>query len=234
MPSPQRTTIPAEPGRGRGLTTTEQIAQPTAASISPTGGSSEESPPQQHSPPQSGAATVSVGRAATRGTPHQPGATARHEIIGPLERLALQETGEVAAARPTRDRIEAVLHTKPASCAETRGTLGTPLKILCNYFTVLSQPDWVLYQSHVDFAPVIDSKRLRLQLMKPHEGLFPLNKAFDGSTLYSLTKLHDEVTELSSVRESDQEVILIKIKRIDEIGPTSPQFVHLFNVVFRK
>jgi hypothetical protein len=70
--------------------------------------------------------------------------------------------------------------------------------------------------------------------MKVHDSLFPLNKAFDGSTLYTLTRLHDEVTELASTRESDNTIITIKIKRVGEIVPTSPQFVHLFNLVFRR
>jgi hypothetical protein len=75
---------------------------------------------------------------------------------------------------------------------------------------------------------------MRVGLMKNHDNLFPLNKAFDGSTLYSLTKLPDEITEVASTRLTDQKIIKIKIKRVTEIVPTSPQFVHLFNLVFRR
>ena len=64
--------------------------------------SSEESPPQQVSPPHSQSsgstvATQSLGRAALRGAPHQPGVVVRTELLPPLERLQLQEQGEVAA-----------------------------------------------------------------------------------------------------------------------------------------
>ena len=76
-------------------------------------------------------------------------------------------------------------------CVE--GTSGDKIKILCNYFEVISQPNWVLYQYHVDFSPLIESRRMRVGLMKPHDALFPMNKAFDGSTIYSLTLLPDEV-----------------------------------------
>ena len=55
-------------------------------------------------------------------------------------------------------RIESVLYTKPETCTGKKGTSGEIVKILCNYFEVISQPNWVLYQYHVDFAPVIDSK----------------------------------------------------------------------------
>jgi len=234
--SPARgTVLPAETGRGRGIAAESQStgAAPAAgAGLSPTGssgsgGSSQESPPQQHSPPNP---TTSLGRAALRGAVHQPGVAG---VLGPMEKLALQEPGEAGA--PRREyRIESVTYTKPESCKTKVGTVGTPIDILCNYFEVLSQPDWVLYQYHVDFAPVVESKRMRIALFKNHDALFPLNKAFDGSTLYSLTKLHDEVTEVSSQRETDQEIIVIKIKRVGEIVPTSPNFVHLFNLVFRR
>ncbi len=60
--------------------------------------------------------------------------------------------------------------------------LYVPLSILESSGTV----------AHVDFAPVVDSKLTRLLLMRPHDGLFR-NKAFDGSTIYSLTKLPEEV-----------------------------------------
>lgn len=156
-----------------------------------------------------------------------------------MERLQLQDPGETAKPAATEEkreiRIESVLYTRPEPLSgEKTGNSGTPVKILCNYFEVINRPDWVLHQYHVDFAPVIDSKSLRIRLMKVHDSLFPLNKAFDGSTLYTLTRLHDEVTELASTRESDNTIITIKIKRVGEIVPTSPQFVHLFNLVFRR
>jgi hypothetical protein len=75
---------------------------------------------------------------------------------------------------------------------------------------------------------------MRIALLRNHDNLFPKNKAFDGNVLYSLTKLPDEITEVASTRQTDQEIITIKIKRVGEIVPTSPQFVHLFNLVFRR
>lgn len=51
----------------------------------------------------------------------------------------------------------------------------------------------MLYQYHVDFDPVIESKRLRVALFNQHNKLFDNVKAFDGMTLYSLTKLPNDV-----------------------------------------
>ena len=212
IPSPAR--IQPETGRGRGfsqpeqtigasstLTTTASSTTGTASTaggnVSPSGADSgsgsnsdETSPPQQHSPPHS----ASLGRAALRGGPHQPAPGLRADIIEPMERLALQQSGDVRPQVERRDiPFESVLYTRPANCESKVGTFGTPIKLLCNYFEIMSQPNWVLYQYHVEYMPVVESKKLRIALLASHENLFPKNKAFDGSTLYSLTKLPDLV-----------------------------------------
>lgn len=208
-------------GRGRG-TAPEQIAP---GQISPVSRSSGESPPQQHSPPR---ASATSGRAALRGAYNQPGTAA---VIGQLERMALQE-GETAA--PRENKIEQVYRTRPPERVDTVGKAGDPVRLYCNYFKIINKPDWVLYHYHVDYAPQIESRGMRIGLMKNHDALFPANKAFDGSTLYSLTRLHDEVTQVASRRETDGEIITITLKRVAEIAPKSPSFVHLFNLVFRR
>jgi hypothetical protein len=154
---------------------------------------SEESPPQQTSPPQQQG--LGLGRAAMRGGPHQPSSSIRNEALAPMERLTLQDTGDVggaaAATAGAQRRVgyEQVLNTRPKSCQTKTGSGGVPVKILCNYFEVVSKPDWLLHQYHVSYAPEIDSKGFRIKLMHDHDKLFPTNKAFDGSTLYTLTRL---------------------------------------------
>ncbi|RNA15024.1 piwi 1 [Brachionus plicatilis] len=223
--TPQRAPIPPaeQTGRGRGIAPEQERMQ--SGQISPVSRSSGESPPQQHSPPRT---STTSGRASIRGAFAQAGAST---AIGQLERMTLRE-GEPEAKREMR--IEQVYRTRPQDRVNTVGTGGQPVKLMCNYFKIINSPDWVLYQYHVDFSPQIDSRKLRVGLLRNHDHLFPMNKAFDGSTLYSLTKLHNELTEVASKRESDGAIIAIKIKRIAEIVPESPNFVHLFNLVFRR
>ena len=207
-PPPQSDIPAAEPGRGRGLqaeSTQSSSSTPSSGSgvgtaqkpsVSPKSGSSEDSPPQQHSPPE--AKQSGAGRAALRGQPHQPSINQRVAAGLPnIDRLAIGSAGvePQPQQQPTVSRIDAVPFMKPSSCLEKKGETGTPVQIFCNYFEVVSQPDWILYQYHVDFAPLVDSKRTRMLLMKPHDHLFR-NKAFDGSTVYSLTKLELEVREI--------------------------------------
>jgi hypothetical protein len=167
-----------------GTTAGERVSPPT----------SDESPPQQPSPPQ--ATVQGMGRATMRGGTHQPGPAQRSDILDSMDRMTLQDTGDFGRAPPPprEMRYEQVLYTRPPNFEVKTGTSGSKVKILCNYFEVLSKPNWVLHQYHVDFAPVVESRRMRIALMHNHDALFPTNKAFDGSTIYSLTKLEQEVS----------------------------------------
>lgn len=214
---PAQTQTPSPPiahppmtGRGRGMTSVDSTISsgPVPTIISTTGGSvissantgstsakrmSPDGTPPDHSPTEP--MTHAMGRAAMRGGQHQPAPPLGRpgELVPAMERLQVQEGG---AGAQREARFEQVLFTKPDSCTEKRGTNGHPVKIFCNYFEVLNKPDWVLYQYHVDFQPEIESRRMRVALLNVHNSLFPSNKAFDGSTLYTLTKL-DEVIFLN-------------------------------------
>ena len=73
------------------------------------------------------------------------------------------------------------------------GTENEPIELYTNFFEVIKRPNWTLFQYHVDFEPKIESKSLRCGLLKQHDALFNHSKAFDGMTLYSMTKLDREV-----------------------------------------
>lgn len=216
---PAQTQTPSPPishppmtGRGRGMTSVDSTISsgPVPTIISTTGGSvissantestsakrlsPDGTPPPDHSPTQPMA--HAMGRAAMRGGPHQPAPPLGRpgDLVPAMERMAIQEGSAQREAR-----FEQVFFTRPDSCKEKRGVQGDPVKIFCNYFEVLNKPDWVLYQYHVDFQPEIESRRMRVALLNVHNSLFPSNKAFDGSTLYTLTKL-DEVSFLIIIK----------------------------------
>jgi hypothetical protein len=222
--SPQRAAIPpveVSAGRGRGMavaasdSSATSVAEKSGAGggssssrsgsgsggagsgVSPTGAlSSSENSPPSNSPPHSVSA---VGRAVLRGVAQPQAALHADLITAGVAELGL----EGQPGGPQREyRPDVVLNTRPASCTSSVGTGGDPVKILANYFEVINKPNCKLYMYHVDFAPVIDSKRMRLALFKRHEAtLFPTNKAFDGSMVYSSTLLQDEVCGNFILRE---------------------------------
>ena len=108
------------------------------------------------------------------------------------------------------------------------------IEVLTNYYELRSTPNWTLYQYHVDFEPSTESKRLRIGLVAQHNALFANNKAFDGTTLFSLTRLENELTEVESERKFDQVKVKLRIKRVAEVAPGSPDAIRLLNIVFRR
>jgi aubergine len=74
-----------------------------------------------------------------------------------------------------------------------QGAQNETIELYTNFFEIINSPEWALYQYHVDFDPQILSKALRCGLLKQHDNLFKNVKAFDGMTLFSMTKLDNEV-----------------------------------------
>ena len=86
----------------------------------------------------------------------------------------------------------------------------------------------------MDFEPAIDSKRLRIGLMKQHDHLFGMNKAFDGQTLYSLVRLEEAVTEVTSVKQFDQASVNITVKHTNQLASNSFDALRMFNLIFKR
>jgi hypothetical protein len=51
-----------------------------------------------------------------------------------------------------------------------------------------------IYQYHVSFDPVVDSKSMRVGLINEHKDLMPV-KLFDGTILFLPNKLPNDVSE---------------------------------------
>jgi hypothetical protein len=73
-------------------------------------------------------------------------------------------------------------------------TIPEDVHIYTNFFQLVSRPNWTLYQYHVDFEPALLSMRLKYGIVHSCKELFPGGSAFDGSTLFSTSKLVDDTT----------------------------------------
>ena len=73
------------------------------------------------------------------------------------------------------------------------GNAGRPIEVISNYFKLQSQPDWHLYQYHVDFNPEVDSKRIRQAMMWEQRHLLGEVKVFDGMIMFLQKKLPQKV-----------------------------------------
>ncbi|NXF07779.1 PIWL1 protein, partial [Smithornis capensis] len=113
------------------------------------------------------------------------------------------------------------------------GLSGRLIKLTTNHFRLTSRPQWALYQYHVCYSPEMESRRLRSALLFQHEEQIGKTHAFDGSILFLPKNLGNKVTELIS-RTRNGEDVKITVTLTNELPPTSPTCLQLYNILFRR
>lgn len=73
------------------------------------------------------------------------------------------------------------------------GSSGQSIELTANFFRILSRPQWVLYQYHVDYKPAMEARSLRSALLFQHSEVLGSARCFDGALLFLPHKLHDKV-----------------------------------------
>uniref|UniRef100_A0A8C5LYC6 Piwi-like protein 1 n=1 Tax=Leptobrachium leishanense TaxID=445787 RepID=A0A8C5LYC6_9ANUR len=112
------------------------------------------------------------------------------------------------------------------------GATGTPQMLITNHIKLVSRPQWVLYQYHIDFKPPMEARRLRTALLYQHEELLGLARAFDGAILFLPRRLN-KVTEVVS-QTRNKESVKITITLTNELPPTSPTCFQFYNIIFKR
>ncbi|KAL4715482.1 hypothetical protein ACJJTC_009108 [Scirpophaga incertulas] len=125
-----------------------------------------------------------------------------------------------------------ILRTRPTHVESKKGTSGTPLDLLANYFTVQTTPQWSLYQYHVDVSPEEDSTGVRKALMRVHSKILG-GYIFDGQVLYTVNRLHPDPIELYSERRDGEKMRLI-VKLVHAVSPGDYHYIQIFNLIIRK
>nr|XP_006640457.1 PREDICTED: piwi-like protein 1 [Lepisosteus oculatus] len=126
----------------------------------------------------------------------------------------------------TRQSMEHVKDSK-------MGVSGSPIELRTNYFRILSRPQWVLYQYHIDYNPPIESRRLRSALLFKHDETLGPTRTFDGSILFLPCRLRDVETVLfSETRQGEK--IKITVTLTNELPPSSPTCLQFYNIIFRR
>ncbi|XP_029294816.1 piwi-like protein 1 [Cottoperca gobio] len=126
----------------------------------------------------------------------------------------------------TRQAMEHVKESKS-------GTSGTPIRLTANFFRILSRPQWVLYQYHVDFNPPMEARRLRSALLFQHEEALGSARSFDGALLFLPLRLPNKETVLHSETRNGEKV-QITVTLTNELPPTSPVCIQFYNILFRR
>ncbi|XP_077505848.1 piwi-like protein 1 [Amblyomma americanum] len=129
----------------------------------------------------------------------------------------------------------AVVETRPAHIDNKRGTSGSAINVVANYFRLISMPQFCIHQYHVEFTPTVESSRMRRALLVDHMHIFNKCLVFDGmSDLKSPTRLQQDITEVFPQRRTDGKIICVRFKWVQELAPIHPELLRLFNTQMRR
>ncbi|XP_041792667.1 piwi-like protein 1 [Chelmon rostratus] len=211
-------------GRARARSRGRARGQETAAP----GASMAQEPATAAPPPAEGEL---VGRGRQKGAPGAFSAEAALQISVGFQQVKLGERGGRRrdfndAGVFTRQAMEHVKDSKT-------GTTGSPIQLTANFFRILSRPEWVLYQYHVDYKPPMESRRLRSALLFQHEEALGSVRSFDGAVLFLPCRLPNKETVLHSETRSGEKV-QITITLTNELLPTSPVCIQFYNIILRR
>lgn len=80
------------------------------------------------------------------------------------------------------------------------GTSGEPIQLLANYFELTNKPEFCIYQYHCDFAPVVESSRMRKGMIREHRETFGNAYIFDGMSDLKTVRQLGEVCNLGKYK----------------------------------
>ncbi|XP_037337718.1 piwi-like protein 1 [Pungitius pungitius] len=172
-----------------------------------------------------------VGRGRQKSAPVPFSADAVLQISAGFQQVKLGERG--GRRRDFNDvginTRRAMEHVKDSKL----GTSGSPIRLTANFFRILSRPEWVLYQYHVDFNPPMEARRLRSALLYHHEDVLGPARSFDGALLFLPKRLAQKETVLHSETRNGEKV-QITVTMTNELPPTSPVCIQFYNILFRR
>ncbi|XP_026465742.1 piwi-like protein Siwi [Ctenocephalides felis] len=235
---PGPTSLPSQPGRTMAERISERAQPPPGMSH-----------PQQRQPPMQQPAPVyqPSGETIRPGVPTVQQATGRALTRRPegfesgKDTKSVRTVGGDVPTSAGRGSMRGgrlatsldTIRTKPDTITVKQGSTGRPVRLKANYFRLLHQTNWCLYQYRVDMSPEEDRTFVRKALLANHKNTIG-GYIFDGTVLYCSHRLNPDPIELTSTRKSDGSQILIRIKLASQITAGDYQYLQFFNILMRK
>ncbi|KAF0765863.1 piwi-like protein Siwi, partial [Aphis craccivora] len=113
------------------------------------------------------------------------------------------------------------------------GAGGQSIELISNYFPITTYTDWSLYQYRVDFKPEQDRINIKRGLLSAHKEFLGAY-IFDGTMMFSRKKLESDTTELTSKRNTDDQIVIITLKLTSVIEKGDYASIQVFNILLRK
>ncbi|XP_074604113.1 piwi-like protein 1 [Brevipalpus obovatus] len=127
------------------------------------------------------------------------------------------------------------INTIPSNVRTTAGEGGTSIRLLSNYYRLITPKDAIIHAYRVDFEPPVESVRMRRELILQNKDLFDTAYVFDGGNeIKSLKELNSEVTTVTGIRKSDNEQIAITFRHTSTVAWGHPEMMRLYNTQMKR
>ncbi|RUS89237.1 hypothetical protein EGW08_002980 [Elysia chlorotica] len=149
--------------------------------------------------------------------------------------MSLGETGSGDAPyrrRAPYERFVERLWKNPQT--SSKGSMGDKCNLITNFFQVTLPSEFKIYQYHVDFKPNIENVRVKFAMIANLADAIGETKLFDGGILYLARKLPDDPAIFYAKRAYDGEQVQITFNFTCEVQSTSPQFLQISNILFKR
>lgn len=176
------------------------------------------------------------GRASHRGAPDAPGSVSTDTSSDPNGGGNGGGNGGLrrGTVRGKRQLHEGILRTRPDSCPTKLGTFGTTVRLSSNYFKLLQQTNWCLYQYRVDIAPDEDRTLVKKALFRRAAREVLPGYIFDGTVMYTSNKLNPDPMELYVQDDRTETNFRFTIRLVADVAAGDYQYIQFFNIIMRK
>jgi len=123
-------------------------------------------------------------------------------------------------------------NTKPESCKEKRGSTGTEVNLVSNFFPLKQVTAWTLYQYEVQFEPDVLIRRYRKAIVLTR---IP-GCLYNGyNTLYACGPVNDNDMDFEHIDKNDStKIVKVHLKMVQQIKPGDSTYVHLYDEILRQ
>ncbi|KAM7306062.1 piwi-like protein 1 [Ixodes scapularis] len=230
-PSPS----PAPPvGAGRGALLERLMLQSRASTSSSSSGEIPSPTAPLSSKPVAGRGLLTALGRSIAHTPAGRGVLSRLQPPTAAVGRPEEPTAPPPVAAPPSPLEPPVEEMQELTVRQYRGKAGKQVSVEVNYVRLETAPGMGVFEYHVNFVPVIDSKKARFQLVRSDPVVERIGciRVFDGAKLYLPHQLPDKVTSVVAPLPTDGTPVTVQVKFVKVTPPS--QCVHLYNVLFKK
>lgn len=125
--------------------------------------------------------------------------------------------------------------TRPESLATKKGQTGKALNLKANYFKMLLNKDWDIFQYRVDFNPEIEDVRLKKALLRRERTQIGGN-LFDGTMIFTCKRITigDITTKFETGAEKVETTVQIKFREVGVVSRTDQRMLQIYNLILRR